>query len=64
VSIQEVFVWAHGKGVSGKDPSPVTIGARMACLSSFYRFLIWTCPETVDSQDEKIVFSKGRFTWA
>ena len=24
----------------------------------------WTCPETVDSQDEKIVFSKGRFTWA
>ena len=40
VSIQEVFVWAHGKGVSGKDPSPVTIGARMACLSSFYRFLI------------------------
>jgi len=25
---------------------------------------IWTCPETVDSQDEKIVFSKGRFTWA
>ena len=24
----------------------------------------WTCPETVDSHDEKIVFSKGRFTWA
>jgi integrase len=40
VSPQEVFMWAHGKGVSGKDPSPVTIGARMACLSSFYRFLI------------------------
>jgi len=40
VSAQEVFVWAHGKGLSGKDPSPVTIGARMACLSSFYRFLI------------------------
>lgn len=39
VTVQEVFVWAHGKGVSGKDPSPVTIGARMACLSSFYRFL-------------------------
>ena len=40
VTVQEVFVWAHGKGVSGKDPSPVTIGARMACLSSFFRFLI------------------------
>jgi len=40
VNAQEVFVWAHGKGVSGKDPSPVTIGARMACLSSFFRFLI------------------------
>ena len=40
VTVQEVFVWAHGKGVSGRDPSPVTIGARMACLSSFFRFLI------------------------
>src|SRR5665811_2566649 len=39
VTVQEVFVWAHGRGVSGKDPSPVTIGARMACLSSFFRFL-------------------------
>jgi integrase len=39
VTVQEVFVWAHGKGLSGKDPSPVTIGARMACLSSFFRFL-------------------------
>ena len=40
VTVQEVFAWAHSKGASGKDPSPVTIGARMACLSSFYRFLI------------------------
>jgi integrase/recombinase XerC len=40
VTVQEVFMWAHGRGLSGKDPSPVTIGARMACLSSFYRFLI------------------------
>ena len=39
VTVQEVFAWAHGKSVSGKEPSPVTIGARMACLSSFYRFL-------------------------
>src|SRR5665811_337552 len=39
VTAQEVFVWAHGKGLSGKDPAPVTIGARMACVSSFFRFL-------------------------
>ena len=37
---QDVFAWAHGKGVSGKEPGPVTIGARMACISSFYKFLI------------------------
>jgi len=37
---QEVFAWAHGVGLSGREPSAVTIGARMACLSSFYRFLI------------------------
>ena len=40
VTAQEVFLWAHGTGISGKDPSPVTIGARMACVSSFFRFLI------------------------
>jgi integrase/recombinase XerC len=37
---QEVFAWAHGRGLSGKEPSAITVGARMACLSSFYRFLI------------------------
>jgi site-specific recombinase XerD len=40
VTSQEVFAWAYGNGLSGKEPSPVTIGARLACLSSFYRFLI------------------------
>ncbi|MBU2602571.1 MAG: tyrosine-type recombinase/integrase [Actinobacteria bacterium] len=40
VTAQEVFVWAHGKGLSGRDPSPITIGARMACVSSFFRFLM------------------------
>jgi site-specific recombinase XerD len=40
VTSQEVFVYAHGVGPSGKEPSAVTIGARMACISSFYRFLI------------------------
>jgi len=36
----EVFAWAYSPGLSGKQPSSVTIGARIACLSSFYRFLI------------------------
>jgi site-specific recombinase XerD len=40
VTRQEVFAWTYGKGLSGREPSPVTIGARLACLSSFYRFLI------------------------
>jgi integrase/recombinase XerC len=40
VTSQDVFVWAYGVGLSGKEPSQVTIGARIACLSSFYRFLI------------------------
>ena len=40
VTSQDVFVFAHGPGLSGKQPSPITIGARIACLSSFYRFLI------------------------
>jgi site-specific recombinase XerD len=35
-----VFAWGYGRGLSGRDPSSVTIGARVACLSSFYRFLI------------------------
>jgi hypothetical protein len=39
VTAQEVFLWAHGKGVSRKEPSPITIGARIACPSSFFRFL-------------------------
>jgi site-specific recombinase XerD len=40
VSSQEVFAYAHSIGLSGKKPSSVTVGARIACLSSFYRFLI------------------------
>jgi site-specific recombinase XerD len=40
VTGQVVFAWAYGKGLSRKEPSPVTIGARLACPSSFYRFLI------------------------
>ena len=40
VTATEVFSFAHGIGISGKKPSSVTINARIACLSSFYRFLI------------------------
>ena len=40
VTSQEVFAWAYGRGLSGKEPSATTIAARIACLSSFYRFLI------------------------
>lgn len=40
VTSQEVFAWAYGVGLSGREPSAVTIGARLACLSSYYRFLI------------------------
>ena len=36
----DVLAYAHGIGLSGRPPSPVTIGARIACLSSYYRFLI------------------------
>ncbi len=40
VTPQDVFAWAHGAGLSGREPSAVTIGARIACASSFYRFLV------------------------
>src|SRR5437762_8972463 len=40
VTSKDVFAWAYGAGLWGKQPSSVTIGARIACLSSFFRFLI------------------------
>jgi len=40
ITSPEVFSWAHGIGLSGREPSSITIGARLACLSSFYKFLI------------------------
>ena len=40
VTSPDVFSYAHSIGLSGKKPSSVTIAARIACLSSFYRFLI------------------------
>jgi integrase/recombinase XerC len=36
----DVLAWVHGIGRSGRTPSSTTVGARIACLSSFYRFLI------------------------
>jgi len=36
----DVLAWVHGIGRSGRTPSATTVGARIACLSSFYRFLI------------------------
>jgi site-specific recombinase XerD len=35
-----VLAWVHGIGKSGRTPSSTTVGARIACLSSFFRFLI------------------------
>ena len=40
VTPADVLAWAHGVGKSGRTPSAVTIGARIACLSSYFRFLI------------------------
>ena len=36
----DVLAFAHGIGASGRPPSDATIGARIACLSSFFRFAI------------------------
>jgi integrase/recombinase XerC len=36
----DVLAYAHGIGSSGRVPSSTTVGARIACLSSFYRFTI------------------------
>ena len=36
----DVLGWVHGIGKSGRTPSSTTIGSRIACLSSYYRFLI------------------------
>jgi integrase/recombinase XerC len=40
VTPAHVLGWAHGIGASGREPSSTTVGARIACLSSYYRFLI------------------------
>jgi integrase/recombinase XerC len=40
VTPAHILAWAHGIGASGREPSSATVGARIACLSSYYRFLI------------------------
>src|SRR5215210_3892227 len=40
VTPAHVLAWAHGFGASGREPSSTTVGARIACLSSYFRFLI------------------------
>ena len=40
VTSADVLAYAHGIGTSGRTPSGTTVGARIACLSSFYRFAI------------------------
>ena len=40
VTPAHVLAWAHGIGASGREPSSATVGARIACISSYYRFLI------------------------
>jgi integrase/recombinase XerC len=40
VAPADVLAWAHGIGKSGRTPSATTIGARIACLSSYFRFLV------------------------
>src|SRR5437870_6055128 len=40
VTPAHVLAWSHGIGASGREPSSATVGARIACLSSYFRFLI------------------------
>jgi site-specific recombinase XerD len=40
VTPADVLSWSHGIGLSGRAPSATTVGARIACLSSYFRFLI------------------------
>ena len=40
VTPAHVLAWAYGIGASAREPSSATVGARIACLSSYYSFLI------------------------
>src|SRR5439155_15039745 len=51
VTPAHVLAWAHGIGLSGREPSAATVGARIACLSSFFRFLIRMNIATANPRD-------------
>ncbi len=40
VATAEAMAFCFGRGVSGKEPAALTVGSRIAAISSFYRFLI------------------------
>ena len=40
VNSPEVMSFCFGRGLSGREPAAITIGNRVATISSFYRFLI------------------------
>jgi integrase/recombinase XerC len=40
VTPAHVLAWAYGIGASGREPKSATVGARIACVSSYFRFLI------------------------
>lgn len=40
VTSPEVMAFCFGRGLSGREPAAITIGNRVATISSFYRFLI------------------------
>src|SRR5437870_5614548 len=40
ITSADVLAYAQGVGLSGRRPSSVTVGARTACVSSFFKFLI------------------------
>jgi site-specific recombinase XerD len=40
VTPAHVLAWAYGIGASGREPASATVGARLACMSSYFRFLI------------------------
>ncbi len=40
VTADDVHGFAHGIGRSGRPPAAVTVGARIACVSSYFRFVL------------------------
>lgn len=51
VTPAHVLAWAHGIGASGREPSSATVGARIACLSSYFRFMIRMSLATTNPSD-------------